>query len=181
MGTAAACSNETLAGFADSSASDAAAYSANAPWHQPNTSSPGRNRVTPTPTTATCPATSAPRTGFFGLRSPYQRRRTRDVRQAAHDRPVTGVDGDSPNANQHVVVPDRGLLDISEFQDLVLGFVESDYWTAMLLFHEEDGTGRRDHPTEFRQQLSRSGPRRAPSLMPLRLPAASRRVASLSR
>src|ERR1017187_2867176 len=71
MGTAAASSNETLAGFSASASSDAAAYSANAPRHQPNTSSPGRSRVTPAPTASTCPATSTPRTGFFGLRSPY--------------------------------------------------------------------------------------------------------------
>src|ERR1019366_2195824 len=71
MGRAVACSKEMLDGFNASPYSDADAYSANAPRHQPNTSSPGRNRVTPAPTASTCPATSVPRIGFFGLRNPY--------------------------------------------------------------------------------------------------------------
>src|SRR5665811_2366367 len=58
----------------DSSETDA--YSAYAPTHQPKTSSPGRNRVTLVPTASTCPATSVPRTAFFGLRSPYTGRAT---------------------------------------------------------------------------------------------------------
>jgi hypothetical protein len=33
-----------------------------------------------------------------------------------------------------------------------LGFVESDYWTAMLLSQQEDSMGRRGYPAEFRQR-----------------------------
>ena len=51
-------------------ARDARAYSANAPSPMPNTSSPGWNRVTSVPTAATTPATSRPRTGVLGARSP---------------------------------------------------------------------------------------------------------------
>jgi transposase len=31
--------------------------------------------------------------------------------------------------------------------------VESDYWTAVLLSHQEDGMGRRGYPAEFRQRV----------------------------
>jgi transposase-like protein len=34
-----------------------------------------------------------------------------------------------------------------------LDFVGSDYWTGMLLSHEEDGMGRRGYPPEFRQRV----------------------------
>src|SRR5207237_5635660 len=44
--------------------------------------------------------------------------RAGDVRQAAHDRPVTGVDGGRANSNQHVAVPHLGLVDVPQFQDL---------------------------------------------------------------
>src|SRR2546429_407925 len=74
MGTAAACSKGRLAGFGASAPSDTAAYSAKAPpsrFAEPKTASPGRNRVPLEPTASTCPATSVPRTRFFGLRSPY--------------------------------------------------------------------------------------------------------------
>jgi hypothetical protein len=41
-----------------------------------------------------------------------------DVRQAAHDRPVTRVDLCRPNASQYLAVPDLGLVDVPEFQHL---------------------------------------------------------------
>ena len=74
--TAAACSNVRLAGFGTKWSSPAHAYSAKAPVHQPNTSSPGRNRVTSWPTASTVPAMSVPGTRFFGLRSPVTMRMT---------------------------------------------------------------------------------------------------------
>jgi hypothetical protein len=70
MGTTAACSKLRLAGLAAKWSSPAQAYSAKEPSHQPNTSSPGWNRVTLLPTASTRPATSMPRTGSLGLRSP---------------------------------------------------------------------------------------------------------------
>jgi hypothetical protein len=41
-----------------------------------------------------------------------------DVRETAHDRPVSRVDGGRANSNQNVVVSDIGLVDVPEFQDL---------------------------------------------------------------
>jgi hypothetical protein len=70
MGTTAACSKLSAAGLAAKWASEAQAYSAKAPSHQPNTWSPGRNRVTWAPTASTRPATSMPSTGTLGLRNP---------------------------------------------------------------------------------------------------------------
>ena len=46
--------------------------------------------------------------------------------------------------------------------------MESDYWTAMPLFHEEDGMGRRGYPAEFRQRV-------------FELTASGRRVADVAR
>ena len=48
----------------------ATAYSAKVPSPTPNTSSPGRTAVTPSPTASTRPANSRPRTGLLGVRSP---------------------------------------------------------------------------------------------------------------
>ena len=70
IGTTAACSKLRAAGLAAKWSSEAQAYSAKEPSHQPNTSSPGRNRVTWAPTASTRPATSMPSTGTLGLRSP---------------------------------------------------------------------------------------------------------------
>src|SRR5437667_120891 len=70
IGTAAACSNVRFAGFRASLASGADAYSAKEPSAVPNTSSPGWNRVTFFPIASTTPATSRPRNGTLGLRSP---------------------------------------------------------------------------------------------------------------
>ena len=77
VGTTAACSNVRLAGFGASVSSCPRAYSAKAPLQAPNTSSPGRSRVTPAPTAATRPATSCPATRSFGRRSPKPISRTR--------------------------------------------------------------------------------------------------------
>src|SRR5437899_10786464 len=33
-------------------------------------------------------------------------------------RPISRVDGGRPNSNQHVAVPDLGLVDVPQFQDL---------------------------------------------------------------
>ena len=74
--TAAACSKVRLAGLRTSCASGTAASSANAPAHQPKTSSPGRSRSTPVPTASTVPAISVPGMGCFGLRRPVAKRMT---------------------------------------------------------------------------------------------------------
>ena len=68
--TAAACSKVRLAGLSTKWSSLADAYSAKAPVHHPNTSSPGRSPFTSLPTASTVPAMSVPGTRFFGLRSP---------------------------------------------------------------------------------------------------------------
>ena len=78
MGTAAASSKLTPEGLSATPSSGAVAYSANAPplrhWTprtvSPNTSSPGRNRVTADPTDSTTPATSVPGTRSLGCRTP---------------------------------------------------------------------------------------------------------------
>src|SRR5439155_9733959 len=70
-GTVAACSKLRLVGFNARSRSGADTYSANPPSPtKPKTSSPGRNRVTALPTASTSPATSLPRSVWFGLRTP---------------------------------------------------------------------------------------------------------------
>src|SRR5918993_2421480 len=68
-GTAAACSNDTLAGFSTSASSGTVTYSAKVPVPAPNTSSPGSRRVTFPPTASTTPARSRPSLDL-GLRSP---------------------------------------------------------------------------------------------------------------
>jgi hypothetical protein len=70
MATAAACSKLRFAGFGASLLSGARAYSAYEPLPMPNTSSPGWNLVTSSPTASTTPATSAPGTGVLGARRP---------------------------------------------------------------------------------------------------------------
>jgi hypothetical protein len=68
-GTAAACSNDRLAGLGTSASAATAAYSAKAPPPAPNTSSPTLRRVTLPPTASTTPARSMPSL-VLGLRSP---------------------------------------------------------------------------------------------------------------
>jgi hypothetical protein len=63
-------------GLRASLSSRATAYSAKDPGATPYTSSPIANRVTDDPTAATVPAASRPGIGFFGLRSPTNRRAT---------------------------------------------------------------------------------------------------------
>src|SRR5581483_3686117 len=75
MGTTAACSKVTLSGLDTSRSARAATYSANAPRQVPNTSSPGRKVVTRAPTASTRLATSQPRSGFLGARTPKPARR----------------------------------------------------------------------------------------------------------
>jgi hypothetical protein len=70
MGTAAACSKVRFAGLGASLSDRAQAYSAKEPSQVPNTSSPGRNRLTFSPTASTRPATSLPRMRALGFRSP---------------------------------------------------------------------------------------------------------------
>jgi hypothetical protein len=70
IGRAAACSNVRCRGLGASFAAAAGAYSAKPPSATPKTSSPGRNVVTAEPTASTRPATSRPRTGVFGARTP---------------------------------------------------------------------------------------------------------------
>src|SRR5918995_1813682 len=77
-GTAAACSNDTLAGFSTSASSGTVTYSAKVPVPAPNTSSPGSKRVTFPPTASTTPARSRPSLDL-GLRSPICGRATQGV------------------------------------------------------------------------------------------------------
>src|ERR687897_1406427 len=81
MTDAAASSKLSLPGFSMSWDAGATVYSANAPvralsHNEPNTSSPGWKSVTFVPTASTTPATSVPRTGVDGFRSPNFSRRT---------------------------------------------------------------------------------------------------------
>src|SRR6266571_7062489 len=73
--TEAACSNVTLLGFVTNTDREAQAYSAKAPRHEPNTSSPDLNSVAFLPTASTSPATSTPSRESFGLRRPAGMRR----------------------------------------------------------------------------------------------------------
>ncbi len=77
VGSAAACSELTVAGLATTLSSAARAYSANDPSQAPKTSSPGLNPVTCPPTASTVPATSQPRTCCLGRRRPNPITRTR--------------------------------------------------------------------------------------------------------
>ena len=77
IGTAAASSNDTFAGFRTRRTSRAGAYSAQAAPDVPNTSSPGLNSVTSFPTASTTPATSAPTLVLLGLRRPPPNSRTK--------------------------------------------------------------------------------------------------------
>src|ERR687891_1969364 len=82
MTDAAASLNESLAGFLMSRDAAATVNSANVPWgvlshKDPNTASSGWRSVTFLPTASTTPATSVPRTGVRGPRSPSRSRRTK--------------------------------------------------------------------------------------------------------
>ena len=69
-GVAAACSKVSRAGFATSLSARASASSAKEPSATPRTSSPGAMPCTERPTASTVPATSQPRMGSLGRRSP---------------------------------------------------------------------------------------------------------------
>ena len=96
--TAAACSKVRLAGLSTNWSSLADAYSAKAPVHHPNTSSPGRSCVTSLPTASTVPAMSVPGTWFFGLRSPVASRMR--YGEPVMRITVTDVDGRGMDADQ---------------------------------------------------------------------------------
>ena len=70
---------ERQAGLRASLDSAAQANSASAPRPDPNTASPGLNRVTPAPTASTTPATSTPGRVSFGLVRPKARRAIRGL------------------------------------------------------------------------------------------------------
>src|SRR5205085_5202554 len=44
--------------------------------------------------------------------------RAGDVRQAAHDRPITRVDAGRPNSHEYITLPDLGCGDVAKFQHL---------------------------------------------------------------
>jgi hypothetical protein len=71
----AACSNVKFSGLMANPDSGAHTYSAKAPLHIPNTSSPGLKCITLLPTASTCPATSTPGRVSLGLRSPNSMRK----------------------------------------------------------------------------------------------------------
>jgi hypothetical protein len=74
-GTAAACPKLRFDGFGTSARSSrTATYSAKAPHREPNTSSPGRKRVTLRPTAATVPAKSTPSWSEVGRPRPESKR-----------------------------------------------------------------------------------------------------------
>jgi hypothetical protein len=56
--------------------------------------------------------------GVLWLAQTVQGKRAGDIRQTAHDRPVTRVHGSSPSSKQHFIVPDPGRVDVPEFQDV---------------------------------------------------------------
>src|ERR687891_426511 len=91
MTDAAASSNASPAGFLMSCDAGTTVNSANVPGmarvlphEDPNTSSPGRRSVTFVPTASTTPATSVPRTGVRGRRSP-------DLSRTMYGTPVTVI------------------------------------------------------------------------------------------
>ena len=83
----------------------------------PNTSSPGWNLVTSLPTASTTPATSAPGHGVLGRAEPEAREAHR-VGQAGHDVPDAPVHAGRAHPHQHLVVADRGRVDVPELQDV---------------------------------------------------------------
>ena len=88
-GVVAACSKLTPAGLRARTSSRVETYSAKAPWPtKPNTSLPGRKRVTSFPTASTCPATSPPAPRSL-VAPPCLR--SRDVRKSPHEAPVPRI------------------------------------------------------------------------------------------
>ena len=114
----AAWSNVRLEGLIASVSSAAAANSAYEPTDEPKTSSPGLEPRHAAANGLDLPrdVRSADRVSW--LEQAVQRRGPRDVREAVHQRPVGRVDAGRTNPNQHIVVPDRGLLDLREAENL---------------------------------------------------------------
>ena len=86
------------------------AYSAKAPVHHPNTSSPGRTPFTSLPTASTVPAMSVPGTRFFGLRSPVAIRMR--YGEPVMTITVTDVDRRRVDTDQDLAVADLGPIDV---------------------------------------------------------------------
>src|SRR5918993_4939090 len=114
-GTAAACSNDTLAGFSTSASSGTVTYSAKVPVPAPNTSSPGSKRVTFPPTASTTPARSRPSLDL-GLRSPICGRATQGVPVMAYQ--SAGFTRRRMDPHQHLVVPGFRLVDLPQLEHL---------------------------------------------------------------
>ena len=106
--TAAACSKVRLAGFCDEVGPRArVANSANAPAHQPNTSSPGRRLRHVLADRFDGPRDVRPRDGV--LRRAQPGGHAHDERRAGHEDPVAEVDGCRVDADQHLVCADSGM------------------------------------------------------------------------
>ena len=54
----------------------------------------------------------------FVLRAAQPVDRAGDVRQPVHDRPVGGIDARRSHADQHLVVADGGLVDVTRLDDV---------------------------------------------------------------
>src|SRR5713101_7959892 len=104
--TDAACSNVTLSGLITKFDLVVHAYSAKAPRHEPNTSSPGLNCVTLLPTASTSPATSADR--HFEQPRHYAER----ARLAIHEAPINRIDGGRADSDQNFIVLGSRLLNL---------------------------------------------------------------------
>src|SRR5918997_3114217 len=89
-----ASANVSSTGLWASAESAATAYSAKPPLSErlsPYTSSPGTNRVTPSPTASTRPAMSEPRTGSAGARTPPMREYSGEPRRVSQSLRLTDV------------------------------------------------------------------------------------------
>jgi hypothetical protein len=119
MGTAAACSWLSVAGLRARLSSGAHAYSAKDPSHQPNTSSPGRNRLTLPPTASTRPGdVHAPNADLGSAQPEIGDNDADQVRQAGHDVPVASVQASRTHPDQHLVPLGCRPVDVPELQDI---------------------------------------------------------------
>ena len=100
IGRAAAWTAVRPAGRGATFFSLATAYSANVPSPMPNTSSPGRTVVTPSPTASTRPANSRPRTGLLGRAQPEGQ--PGRVGLAGHEVPDAAVDAGRRHPHEHL-------------------------------------------------------------------------------
>ena len=83
----------------------------------PNTSSPGWNGVTFSPTASTRPADVAAPDGVLGSAEP-EAREAQQVRQAGHQVPDALIDAGRVHPHEHLVVGDRRPVDLPELQDV---------------------------------------------------------------